>query len=540
MSKYDVIIIGAGPNGLTTGAYLSKAGLKTLLLEKKTEAGGGLATEEVTIPGFLHNTHSIYHMMVEYAPLYKDLNLEQKYNVKYIYPSLQFVLPLANGKALCFYNDVNKTCDSIAKISRKDADTYREVSLKYKRYMDEFLAPATYAPPLSALDQAAKLEQSDIGREITELSEKSPQKIIFDLFENESVRLALLYMTCHWGLEHDLEGVGFLAALYFNRSTNYRLCTGGSHMLSQALTKVIIENGGMIWGSQRIKRIIVKDGTAKGVELEDGRTIEANKAVVSSLDPIQTFKNLIDNKSLSKDFLGMIDDWKWEKWSLFEAHLAMEQAPDFKISSSDPQLNKALIYILGYESTADLLNHWKAIEKGEITGLNGFHCSFPSVHDPSQAPPGKCTGLISQMAPYQLKEGSDKWYSLKFKEEHTERCLSTLRKYAPNINKDAILWMNYSTPIDIENKFSDMVRGSIKQGAYTPFQLGYLRPNQDCSQNRTPIKNLYVCGASTHPGGLIILGAGYLAANTIASDLGINKWWHETEMVSKARQRGLL
>ena len=106
MAQYDVIIIGAGPNGITAGAYLSKAGLKVLLLDRLIESGGGLACEECTLPRFIHNTHSIYHLMVEYAPPYKDFNLT---DVKYVYPDLQFALPLSDGRSVCIYKAVSYT-----------------------------------------------------------------------------------------------------------------------------------------------------------------------------------------------------------------------------------------------------------------------------------------------------------------------------------------------------------------------------------------------------------------------------------------------
>jgi len=537
MTKYDFIIIGGGPNGLTVAAYLSKAGQKVLVLEKYLEVGGGLATEEVTLGGFIHNTHCIYHMMVDYAPVYKDLELE-KYRCKHVYPPLQVVMPFTDGKALCLYSDVDRSCDSIARLSPKDAETYREVYHKFNTYMDEFLAPATYARPVPALEQVPALERTAIGREISELTPKSPKTIVDELFENERVRTLMLYLACHWGLEYDVEGIGYLVPLMLNRPVNTRLCLGGSHRLSNALARVIQEpGGGHLRGSIKIKRIIVEDGTAKGVELEDGTVYEAEKAVVSSIDPHQTFLKLVGEENLPQHFVDRIKDWNWEKWSLFSVHLALEEAPKFAATNGDHDINNALMYVLGYETPEDLIDHWQAIARGELPSKVGFNCAFPTVHDPSQAPPGRHTGVISEMAPFNLKEGAEKWYDLKFKEEHAELCLATLRKYAPNM-ADKILWTYIVTPLDFSNKYADMVQGSIKQGAYQPLQMGYLRPNEECSYYRTPVEHLYICGASCHSGGLVVFGPGYNAVNTIAEDLGIEKWWSEPEYIAEARGKG--
>ncbi len=538
-TRYDVVIIGAGPNGLVAGAYLSKAGLKTLIVEKRLEAGGGLATEESTLPMFLHNTHSIYHMMVDYAPPYRDLKLEEDYRVRYIRPPLQFVMPFKDGRSLCLHTDVEKTCNSIARFSKKDANTYREMHRRFTTYMEEFLAPATYLSPLSALDQAVKLEASSMGKEILELSEKSPREIIDGLFENDQVRTLMLYAACHWGLEPEMEGVGFLVPLYLDRATHYRLSVGGSHMVAQALGKIVLENGGLILGSQQVKRILVDNGRACGIETESGDVMEAERAVISTLNPEQTFLQLIGPENLDEEFVEKIKLWKWEKWSLLQIHLALESPPRFTVATADPELNHGLVYVLGYENTQDLVNHWQGIERGELDERAGFHCSFPSLHDPSQAPPGRCTGLISQMAPYSLNGSATNWLSLRRKEKEAERCFRILEEYAPGI-REKILWVTVSTPADTENRFLDMKQGSIKQGAYLPLQMGYLRPNEDCSDTRTPIPGLYLGGASCHPGGLIILGPGYLAAGAVVEDLEVKKWWREPEIVLQARAKGIL
>ena len=327
MAKYDFVIIGGGPNGLCVAAYLSKAGQKVLVLERHLEAGGGLATEEVTLGGYIHNTHAIYHMMVDYAPPYQDLELE-KYRCHYVFPDLQVAMPFSDGKSLCLYKDVDRSCKSIAKFSQKDSESYREVFHKFRLYMDEFLAPGTYVEPLPTLEAVLGLEKTEIGRELSTYQPKSPQEIVYELFENERVRTMMLYLACHWGLEYDNGGLGFLVPLMLDRAVNSRLCVGGSHRLSNSICRVIQEPGqGHIRGSQLIKRIIVENGTATGVELEDGTIHEAAKAVVSSIDPHQTFLKYVGEENLDSQFADKVKNWHWEKWSLFAIHAALEELP---------------------------------------------------------------------------------------------------------------------------------------------------------------------------------------------------------------------
>ncbi len=541
MGPYDIIIIGGGPNGLVAGAYLAKAGQKVLVLERRYEMGGGLITEEVAgTPRYFINTHAIYMMMVDYAPAYQDLELEKLYGLKHVYPSHQFAMPLEDGRCLSLYADLDRSCASIAKFSPEDADAYREIYHRYKKYMDEFIGPATYVQPVPTIDQAANLEKYDIGREMSEMAEETPKDIVYGLFKNEHVRGMMLQICCLWGLDPEQTGVGYLIPLYINRATNYRLVVGGSHMLTQAFIKIILETGGELRTTTEVSRIITKDGAATGVELKDGRTYEAAKAIVSTLDTQQTFLKMVGEENLNNEFVEGVKIWQWEHWSLLGIHLALMEAPNFTVARDDPELNKALIYLLGLETGDDFIEHYQAIGRGEIDGKVGISFCVPSLHDPSQAPPGRYTGHITQMAPYDLKGGKDRWYSFKFREEQFQRILAILGKYAPNITEDKVRNYYVSTPLDVENKFTDMVRGSIKQGQYHPLQLGYMRPNNECSQHRSPIKGLYMGGACTYPGGTVLLGSGYLAADAVCEDVGIKKWWSEPEMVTKAREAGLL
>jgi phytoene dehydrogenase-like protein len=196
------------------------------------------------------------------------------------------------------------------------------------------------------------------------------------------------------------------------------------------------------------------------------------------------------------------------------------------------------MYILGYETPDDLLNHFSSIKDGKLSANVGCDAVFPTMHDPSQAPEGRHTASMYEHAPYDLDGGAEKWWDRSLRQEHEDKFISTLQKYAPNMTKDKIMWTYLVTPLDFSNKYLNMVKGSYKQGKYELFQMGINRPNDECSLTRTPISNLYVCGSSVYPGGCVLFGGGYLAANAIAEDYNIQKWWMEPEYITEARRKG--
>ena len=540
MPEYDGIVIGAGPNGLLTAAYLAKAGQKILLLERRFEMGGGLCSEQITIPSFIHNTHAIYMPMVDYAPFFQDFkhDMEEVYDLKFIYPDPVMSLSFQDGRTMCIYQNPERTAKSIAQFSERDAKTYLNAAAKFKEYMDVFIAPATYAPPHPAMEAMVKMKSHEVGRDLQAIQPMSPKAIVEELFENEHVRTFFLYASCMWGLDYDLEGLGFLVPLYINRMANYRLIAGGTHHLAHVMSKVLYKNGGMIIGPKPVSKIVTENGRAKGVETEDGYYYEANKFIVSSLNPHQTFLELVGEENLDKELVTRVNDWKWEKTSFFHVHMALNETPQIKTAENNPDVAKALIHLFGYESYQELIDHYDAIRKGELLDT-GFNSCFPTLHDPIQAPPGKHTGLISCHAPYNLADGGgDKWYDIR--DEIADRCMAKLRNYVPNIDDETVMWRYITTPKDIHNKFIDMREGSYKQGAYLPLQMGYLRPNELCAEYATAIKDLYICGSCTYPGGTILMANGYNAANRIAEDYDIPKWWQKPELITRAEELGLI
>ncbi len=524
-SEWDVVVIGGGPNGLMAAAYLAKAGLKVALAEARYEIGGGLATEEILYPCYSSNPHVIYHMMVDYMPVIRDFNLDGPALV-WIKPNSQTGMVFEDGKSLLLTRMIEDTKDSISKFSFKDAVNFGKIMRTWRRIVDEIVAPATYVPPMSPLDLTICMQRTEIGQEMLELVEQSPLDIITDTFENDRVRALMLYASCMWGLDPRETGLGFFVPLLLTRGMNKCYCYGGSHKFASAMAREIVKAGGLILEHAPVSNIIIENGRVAGVELAEGRTLRS-KVVMSTLDPHTTFLDLVGADNMSADLKEAIEGWKYDKWSYYTLHIASDEPPHYKCD--DPWINETFMTVFGIESTDQLLAHWDNVVAGNISDNFGGHATCQSIFDPTLSDiPDKSISFFQMHAPYEIGGGWDKRG-----EELKEAILGKWQKAAPNMTRDNIITTTFETPVDIEIRFPNMRRGSIKHGDYRPIQMGCFRPNQECSSTATPIEGLYVCGVSTYPGGLVLGGSGYLGANKVAEDLGVTKWWKPTPEMEK-------
>ena len=525
-SEWDVIVIGAGPNGLITAAYLARAGLEVCLVERRYEIGGGLATEEILFPGYYSNIHAIYHMMVDYMPALRDFDL-RRHGLVWIKPNLQSAMAFEDGQSLLLTRMFEDTADSMLKFSGRDAQNFGRIMRQWRKIVSEIIAPATYIPPMEPLDIAVAMQRTELGQAMLDISEQSPLELINENFENDRIRALMLYTCCMWGIDPRETGVGLFVPLLLDRGMNKCYCQGGSHKLASSLAKEFIRAGGCILDSAQVNKINLRDGAVSGVELWEGRTLHA-KVVVSSLDPHTTFLDLVGTENLSANLKDAVSGWDYDKWSFTTLHVASEEAPRY--ACGDPCVDESFMTIAGFESSDDILEHWDNVVAGtlDLEKLGGHITCETRWDSHLSRMPGKHVSFFQIHAPYAIEGGWEKRGP-----EIQEAMFAKWRKAAPNMRAENILMTALETPEDIEIRLPNMRRGSIKHGEYHPMQIGCFRPNQDCSSTNTPIDGLYVCGASTYPGGLILGGPGYLAANRVAQDLGVEKWWKPTPEMQK-------
>lgn len=523
--EHDAIIIGAGHNGLILANYLTKAGLDVVVLEKRLEAGGGLTTEEVTLPGFYHNLHSLFHDAVDVMPAMNDLRLAEEHHVRYVLPKVQVGMPLRDGRALTVHLDIEKTVRSLARISSADAERYRAVHSQYREFMEAVALPGLYSAPPIPSHQLLALEQTIEGLDYLRLTRCTPEDVTREWFASEAVRaLVLFQLAIPRGILTDYAGLGMVVPLVISQVEPSRLCVGGSHALAHGLWRALLKHGGVTCGMHEVAEILVENDRAVGVRLTDGQQIRARKLVASGVGFRQTVLKLLDRQKVPPILIQAAEGFKLDEFSLFAVHLALNEPPAYKASSFDPDLDRALKVNLGFESTADFRRTWTEIREGRLPSRPAMYVCTPSLHDPSQAPPGKHTALLWQPAPYELAEGGAAAWDY-VKEEFADRCLDTWREYAPNLSEKNILKRFIQTPLDIERKLINMERGGVFLGRTTMDQIEYFRPHPIASQYRTPIHGLYLCGGCTHPGGGILGAAARNAAEAIAEDLGLKRWW---------------
>ena len=516
------IIIGAGHNGLVAAFYLARAGHKPIVLERRSVPGGCAVTGEIApgyrCPTLAHNTGPLRRSVI------RDMHVNRR--VEFVEADPRLVALGSNRTALTFFRDRARTVDAIRAISEKDAAAYSD-------YCDTLEALATFLAPIleitpPSLDDPTGGELWDLlktGRRFRALGRNNSYRLlrwlpmpaadlVGEYFSNELLQAAVASRGI-FGMSAGPWSAGTGAALLLNAAVDALpgggcvTVKGGPGALSKALAAAAREAGAEIRVGAGVSRIVVKDGAARGVVLDDGAELSAT-AVISNAHPKRTLLELVDPTELEPTFLNRLRNYR-STGSLAKVNLALNALPTFPALNSPGELHGRIIVAPSIDYIERAFDHSKY---GELPPEPYLEITVPSLADPSLAPPGRhVMSVYVQFAPYRLAHGD---WSTK-RDALADIVLRTLDRYSPGIAA-AVEHRQVITPVDLEHDFG-LTGGHVFHGEPALDQLFSMRPVLGWAQYRTPVARLYLCGAGTHPGGGITGGPGQNAAREILKDL---------------------
>jgi phytoene dehydrogenase-like protein len=528
MPDWDVVVVGAGSNGLVLAGELAARGLRVLALEARLEAGGLLTTEECSIHGYWHNALGGLFNAFEGTPPYRVLDLGRE-NARYRVPPVQAALPLRDGRAVVFSIDVEATCRSLAVFSARDAGTYRDLRAGPLAAWTAQPVAAAYAPP-DAKAAAAAGPFAGLPAEVARFAALSPDQVAADLFESPQVQAAILQqLVVPWGILPDYAGTGAAVFLALGGAAPLAVALGGAHVTAQALIRALVRRGGRYQVLKTVRRVLVADGAAVGVELADGTVIHA-RAVVSSGGLQQTLLDLVGEDALEPGLAARVRGFQLDEYALFGVHLALARAPSYPLVDRRngapapgqalhdlPLPGDALRVFVGAETPDALDALWRDVRAGLLPEPRGMTVIVPSLFDGRQAPASHHTAVLLQPVPYAPDGSAERWEGLR--DAYAARCVAAWRQYARNLTDADILACVALTPQDIAARYGNLARGAPGMGRMTADQAGAHRPLPELAEYRTPIRGLYLCGTCTYPGPGWLGAAGHNAAQVVLQDL---------------------
>ena len=513
MTNFDAIVVGSGHNGLVAAGYLSKHGLKVLVVEKSHLPGGCVRTEEL-FPGFKVNVYSFEQYLIHSTPIIDDLGLS-RFGLNYYAVDPTIFSPFKDGKFMLFYKDVEKTVKHIEKFSLRDARAYRELVEEFEP-LNELLGGMSQSSPLSMLDLAISLQGTESER-LFQVLFSSAKEILEERFETEYVKVPIAFLgPAAIGLAPSQKGTGWTVGWHLLGRKLARPY-GGAGQLISALVKMIESRGSQVLLNSEVKRIIVKDRKTTGVELKDGRKFES-KIVVAACDPKQTFLRLVGEEYLDGSVVSNVKRIKVANGIAMKADFVLEGLPTYSCNptSGVNECHTAATYIS--ESVDTLEKAYDEYKYGYNPKAPGLMVALHTTGDPSLAPTGKhILSLETRYTPYELADGSD-WDAVK--EIVADQLIDIYSEYCPGVKK--LVSKRYvASPVDWERDLN-LPRGNFLHADMSMDQLFNRRPAIGIGQYKTPIEGLYITGAGTHPGGGVSGLAGYNAAHVVLKELQMN------------------
>jgi phytoene dehydrogenase-like protein len=497
---------------------MSRAGMKVCVLERNDVIGGGCSTAEPILPGFRCNLHSNFYISWANAPLTRDLEL-YRYGFSTIRPPVQQGVAARDGTAFVIHTDIERSCASVARLSPRDARTYRDLHEQYAVKMNPLFASLMYNAPLPPTELRDRISGAG-GQQFLAYAKRDLFSVVDDVFEDDRVR-GLFKVLLHAGAGENEPGTGLAFPQMIAGLTGNALPVGGSASLPLALARIVEAGGGTVQTNAEVREICIRGGRATGVLLADGTLIEADRFVASGLN-IPATMTLAGDDHFPEPVREKMKKWNWGNHSLVTIHLALNAPPRYAATEFEPDMDRAFNVIFGFDGAEQIERYFEQCRRGEVPDRFMGNGACHSLFDPTYVPSGKHVAFWYPFAPYAVADGPEAWD--RDRDDYGARLLREWREFAPNLDEDNVLGSYIYTPADIPRFNANMVDGSIRMGAFVPQQLGVNRPHPLLADYRTPVEGLYLYGSSNHGGGAN--GApGYNAANVISTDLRLAVPW---------------
>ncbi len=517
-SDFEVVIAGGGHNGLACAAMLVRFGVKTLVLERNDWVGGGVLTREVTLPGFKHDLYGSSHVWVHLNPSFRQyLRPElEKHGLKYIWSEDHITgHPNLDGQGIIVYKDVDKTCDTIAEYSKKDARRYKEIYEEFAE-IEAGVIKGMFSPPSPPSHMYQALENNSEGLRRLRDYQLSSRAFTFKNFEDPHVRAFILGWATAPQTLPDQEGTaqGFYVMIPSIHYYGQAIPEGGSGMLSVSMQRYIDANGGKVMTGATVDEFIVEKGECLGVKLADGPEIRASRAVVTGLDPQQTFLRCMRDEHVDPRIRDIVTHFSFGNVTIARAHYALNEAPEFL---NGPDMTATPFQRI-FGTVADIDKQYAEIAAGVPPTDPFLWSACWTKMDPTRAPDGKHTIIFDTFVPIELTTGED-WETIG-PAYIRDVLLRNLRRYTSNMTDDNILGEFIDTGPNLARSNWSFVNGSTTGGERVLSQLGCFRPIPGFAEYKSPIVNLYMTGPSCHPGGGIC-AMGTNTANVMLEDFGL-------------------